>query len=179
MVVHPLRQDTTSSRYAVPRGRQETALQMLEGEAYGGCADCRAYDQRRVARLQANAHERYAQQIALRAVRRGDLLTAERAILDLIAHDDSEDAHAEAGDGYVECNHRRFRSIASAVEYAETGVRRADDACGIEHDPPEATDGDGTVIVFEPCMESGTHKVHVHEARLAPPAGPRASAPED
>jgi hypothetical protein len=169
-----LRQDTTSSRYAVPRGRQETALQMLEGEAYGGCADCRLYEQRRLMRIYHDAqHDRLLDLAKRRAVEIGALDIAQMLTL-AEQHDAAEDGEAEAGDGYVECNHRRFRSIASAIEYAETGVRRPDDACGIEHDPPEATDDDGTVIVFEPCMESGTHKVHVHEARLAPAAGRRA-----
>jgi hypothetical protein len=125
MVVHPLRQDTTSSRYAVPRGRQETALQMLEGEAYGGCADCRLYDQRRLMRIYHDAqHDRLLDLAKRRAVEIGAVDIAQMIGL-AEQHDAAEDGEAEAGDGHVACAHGRFRSIASAVEYAETGVRRA------------------------------------------------------
>jgi hypothetical protein len=128
MAVHPLA--THSSAPVARRGRpphEETALQMLEGEAYGGCADCRAYDQRRLMRIYHDAqHDRLLGLAKRRAVEIGAVDIAQMIGL-AEQHDAAEDGEAEAGDGHVACAHRRFRSIASAVEYAETaggpGVR--------------------------------------------------------
>jgi hypothetical protein len=118
----------TAARSLSPRriGRPiapETPHQIIEGEAYEGCAELVYYrDADRPERACGDAGCDACIRRAQRALDAGDIPTAQAALREYWHHDAIEDAAAQRGDGRVAVAHAHLKAIPAAVVTIEMGA---------------------------------------------------------